>query len=329
MIKYISFFLLFIATLYAHDIGVAQAKLEEINKNHYRLHVQVGLSMQTLYAEPILPSKCKFTTVPGGRKSFSTIDYEFLCEEALLSEDELFLPWQREGVLLNSEWLDGSKSNRFFAADSGGISVLMADLNAGSGSLLMVAKRYVLLGIEHILEGYDHLLFVLCLLLLVNGTMLLIKTITAFTLAHSITLGLATLGFVNMPIAAVEASIALSIAFLAAEIIRSRLYGVISLSEKKPWLVAFGFGLLHGLGFASALSALGLPEKEVISALLFFNAGVEMGQLVFIFSVLIFLFIFKKVLVQKRKVVVSTVSSLIGVLAMYWFIQRALPIFIS
>ena len=329
MTKYFFVLFLFFTSLYGHDIGVAQANLEEINKNHYRLHVQVGLSMQTLYAEPMLPSKCKFTTQPGGRKSFSTIDYEFLCEEALLSADELFLPWQREGVLLNSEWLDGSKSNRFFAASSGGIPVLMADLNAGSGSLWMVAKRYVLLGTEHILEGYDHLLFVLCLLFLVTNFMTLFKTITAFTLAHSITLGLATLGMLSMPIAAVEASIALSIAFLAAEIIRSRLYGVVSLSEKKPWLVAFGFGLIHGLGFASALSSLGLPEKEIISALIFFNVGVELGQISFIMGVIALGFIFKNVLKAYRILLLVGLSTVIGVLSMYWFIERALPIFIS
>jgi len=328
MKSFFSFLLLSLFTLtHAHDIGVASAKLQEIKPSTYLLHVQVGLSMQTLYAPPIIPQKCTFITPPEGRKSFSSIEYEFECTEPLLSEDTLVFPWQREGVMLSSLWLDKSKSSRFFAADSNVITILMADLNAGSGSIFMIAKRYTLLGVEHILEGYDHLLFVLCLLLLVNSTMLLVKTITAFTLAHSITLGLATLGFMNMPIAAVEASIALSIAFLAAEIIRSRLYGVVSLSERKPWLVAFGFGLLHGLGFASALCALGLPQKEVLPALLFFNVGVEMGQLLFISAVLVFAFFLRKIFIANRNLLISGLSAIIGVLAMYWFIQRALPIF--
>ena len=151
-------------------------------------------------------------------------------------------------------------------------------------SAFEVARTYLALGVEHILLGVDHLLFVLALLILVKGTRRLIATVTAFTLAHSLTLAGATLGFVHVPGPPVEAAIALSIVFVAAEIIHSR-QGRASLTERFPWVVAFIFGLLHGFGFASALSEVGLPQSAIPIALLFFNVGVEVGQLLFIGSV--------------------------------------------
>ena len=147
-----------------------------------------------------------------------------------------------------------------------------------------VAGTYLVLGIGHILGGIDHLLFVLALLILVKGTRRLIMTVTAFTLAHSLTLAGATLGFVHVPGRPVEAAIALSIVFVASEIIHSR-EGRAGLTEKFPWVVAFTFGLLHGFGFASALNEVGLPQSAIPVALLFFNVGVEVGQLMFIASV--------------------------------------------
>jgi len=149
---------------------------------------------------------------------------------------------------------------------------------------LQVARTYLVLGVEHILGGIDHLLFVLALLIVVKGTRRLIATVTAFTVAHSLTLAGATLGFVHVPGPPVEAAIALSIVFVAAEIIHSR-QGNAGLTEKFPWVVAFTFGLLHGFGFASALSEVGLPQAAIPVALLFFNVGVEIGQLLFIASV--------------------------------------------
>ena len=147
-----------------------------------------------------------------------------------------------------------------------------------------VAVTYLKLGVGHILGGIDHLLFVLALLILVKGTRRLIATVTAFTLAHSLTLAGATLGYVHVPGQPVEAAIALSIVFVAMEIIHSR-QGRISLTERFPWLIAFTFGLLHGFGFASALSEVGLPQSAIPVALLFFNVGVEVGQLLFIAAV--------------------------------------------
>jgi hydrogenase/urease accessory protein HupE len=147
-----------------------------------------------------------------------------------------------------------------------------------------VIRTYAVLGIEHILTGFDHLLFVLALLILVDGVRRLVATITTFTLAHSITLALASLGLLHLPGPPVEASIALSIVFVASEIIHVR-QGRPGLTRRYPWVVAFTFGLLHGLGFASALAEVGLPPLSIPVALLFFNVGVEIGQLIFIAAV--------------------------------------------
>ena len=149
-----------------------------------------------------------------------------------------------------------------------------------------VAGTYTMLGIEHILLGIDHLLFVLALLMLVPNTRTLVWTITSFTLAHSLTLAAATLGWVNVPQQPVEAVIALSILFVAMEIVHWH-QGRPGITRRMPWLVAFTFGLLHGFGFAGALSEIGLPEHAIPLSLLFFNLGVEAGQLMFIAAVLI------------------------------------------
>ena len=149
-----------------------------------------------------------------------------------------------------------------------------------------VAATYGTLGVEHILLGVDHLLFVLALLMIVSGARKLVATVTAFTVAHSLTLAAATLGWVQVPQAPVEAVIALSILFVAAEIVHWK-QGRPGITRSKPWLVAFTFGLLHGFGFAGALHEIGLPEHAIPLALLFFNLGVEAGQLLFIGVVLL------------------------------------------
>jgi hydrogenase/urease accessory protein HupE len=186
-----------------------------------------------------------------------------------------------------------------------------------------VAWTYLVLGVEHILLGIDHLLFVLALILLVSGRKRLLGTITAFTVAHSITLAAATLGFVHVPGAPVEACIALSIVFVAAELIRSR-QGQPGLTERAPWLVAFTFGLLHGLGFAGALSEVGLPQHAIPLALLFFNVGVELGQLIFIAVVLCLAAIARRLPIRAPAWGWRVVPYGIGSVAMFWVIQRIL-----
>ncbi len=184
-----------------------------------------------------------------------------------------------------------------------------------------VAGEYLKLGVEHILLGVDHLLFVLALLLITQGAWRLIKTITAFTVAHSITLALASLGLVHMPQAPVEAIIALSIVFVAAEILRMR-NGHEGIATRAPWIVAFAFGLLHGFGFAGALAEVGLPEGQIPLALLFFNVGVEVGQLLFIAAVLSALAVIRRIRFRFLRWIEIVPPYAIGSAAMFWVIQR-------
>ena len=185
-----------------------------------------------------------------------------------------------------------------------------------------VAKTYTIIGVEHILMGIDHLLFVFALLLIVSGWKRLIGTITAFTFAHSITLVSATMGWLSVPQAPVEAVIALSILFLAVEIIHSQ-QGKVGLAERSPWLIAFIFGLLHGFGFAGALAEVGLPEHSIPHALLFFNVGVELGQLIFVAAALFVGWIVKKIFTQDLlKKGETTIAYAIGSLAAFWLMER-------
>jgi hydrogenase/urease accessory protein HupE len=222
-------------------------------------------------------------------------------------------------VLVRLERLDGSTQVTRLTPSAP--SYLVED----SPRATQVAVTYLKLGVEHILGGIDHLLFVLALLILVTGTRRLIATVTAFTVAHSLTLAGATLGFVHIPGPPVEAAIALSIVFVATEIIHSR-QGRIGLTERFPWIVAFTFGLLHGFGFASALSEVGLPQSAIPVALLFFNVGVEVGQLLFIAAVFTVIMLVQEIS-QRLKFSQPLWAwrippYTIGSLAMFWVIQR-------
>ena len=188
-----------------------------------------------------------------------------------------------------------------------------------SESIGQVIATYTTLGVEHILLGIDHLLFVFALLLLVPGRRMLVWTITSFTLAHSLTLAAATMGWVHVPQAPVEAVIALSILFVAMEIVHWK-QGRPGITRRWPWLVAFTFGLLHGFGFAGALSEIGLPEHAIPMALLFFNVGVELGQLAFIGAVLVAWALLSRLSwpVWAWRVPVYTIGSL----AAFWTIER-------
>jgi len=203
----------------------------------------------------------------------------------------------------------------------------------GSGE---VAATYLRLGVEHILFGFDHLLFVLALVILVRDWRRVAVTVTAFTIAHSITLAAATLGFVNVPGPPVEATIALSIMLVSVEILNAR-RGKPSLTARLPWLVAFSFGLLHGFGFAGALAEVGLPQHAIPVALLFFNLGVEIGQLVFVAAVLSAGAMFRRALALRLKpaLIQRTVNRLdviaayaIGTVAAFWLIERTSAFFV-
>jgi hydrogenase/urease accessory protein HupE len=190
-----------------------------------------------------------------------------------------------------------------------------------SQTALDISAVYLGLGVEHILLGIDHLLFVLVLLLITHGGWKLVKTVTAFTVAHSITLGLATLGFVHVPQAPVEAVIALSIVFVAAEILHAQ-NGRQSIAIRAPWIVAFVFGLVHGFGFAGALTEIGLPQGQIPLALLFFNVGVEAGQLLFIAGVLAAIQLLRRIGTELPNWMEKVPPYIIGSIAMFWVIQR-------
>jgi hydrogenase/urease accessory protein HupE len=190
------------------------------------------------------------------------------------------------------------------------------------------AGSYLRLGVEHILLGVDHLLFVLGLLLIVQGRWTLVKTITAFTLAHSITLAVATLGYASAPLPPLNAAIALSILFLGPEIVR-RWRGETSFTIRHPWVVAFAFGLLHGFGFASGLTSLGLPPAEIPLALLLFNVGVEIGQLAFIVLIVLLERSFRVLEVHWPAFAERLPGYVVGTLGAYWTIQRTLVLLAS
>ena len=229
------------------------------------------------------------------------------------------LPANRIDVLVRLARADGTAQlGRVLAVDPRFVFV-------ASPSAFEVVQTYTVLGIEHILTGFDHLLFVLALVILVKGVRRLIATITAFTVAHSLTLAAATLGWVHVPGPPVEAAIALSIVFVAGEIIHAR-QGKPGLTQRYPWVVAFTFGLLHGLGFASALAEVGLPQNSIPIALLFFNVGVEIGQLLFIAAVLACIAIGRSV---ARRFAWTAPSWLwrvppyaIGGVASFWVVER-------
>lgn len=225
------------------------------------------------------------------------------------------LPAVQTDVLLLIQLQDGTQHSAILRPGSPAFTIPL------KASKLEVAGSYWRLGTVHILEGVDHLLFVFALLLIVSGMMPLLKAVTAFTIAHSITLALATLDIVHIPPAPTEAIIALSILFLASEIIRQR-NGETGLTERYPWLIAFLFGLFHGLGFAGALTEIGVPQHEVPLALLMFNVGVESGQLFFIAVVVCLLQLLRYLPVTLVKNTWRILPYSIGSLAAFWSIER-------
>jgi hydrogenase/urease accessory protein HupE len=233
-------------------------------------------------------------------------------------------------VLVRVESLHGATQTERLSPTSTAFVVQAAP---GAGE---VAATYLRLGIEHILFGFDHLLFVLALVILVRDWRRVALTVTAFTIAHSITLAAATLDLVNVPGPPVEASIALSIVLVAVEIVNAR-RGMPSVTARWPWLIAFCFGLLHGFGFAGALAEVGLPHHAIPIALLFFNLGVEAGQLFFVAAVLTVGGLFRLAIAFRfdRAVVERTANRIdvtaayaIGTTAAYWLIERTSAFFV-
>lgn len=218
-------------------------------------------------------------------------------------------------VLVRAQHADGSVETHVLKPVHPSVT-LRRDGDARRG-----AGAYLYLGIEHILLGIDHLLFVLGLLLIVRDRWMLVKTVTAFTVAHSITLAVATFGVASVAAAPLNATIALSILFLGPEIVRAW-RGETSFTIRHPWVVAFAFGLLHGFGFASGLAQLGLPRGEIPLALLLFNVGVEIGQLAFVIGVLLLERAFRLLEIRWPKLVERLPGYLVGTAGAFWTIQR-------
>ncbi len=223
-------------------------------------------------------------------------------------------------VLVRIERLDGAHSTELVHPSRPYI-----EIPAPRGALA-TAIVFLTQGVEHILFGADHLLFVLGLMLIVRSRWMLLKTITAFTVAHSITLAAATLGYASIPAPPLNAAIALSILFLGPEIVRSW-RGETSFTIRRPWIVAFAFGLLHGFGFASGLTAIGLPRGDIPLALLCFNLGVEAGQLAFVAMILALVQAFKTIEMNWPRPVAWAPAYVVGSLGAFWTIQRVAMMF--
>jgi hypothetical protein len=316
----------------AHRLSPAFFGLAETAPNVFTVQWKVSISGGlAAVLEPQVPDGC---SIANGVRTYTLDDVRLQhavleCQSGLAGKKFTVngLAQTQTDVLLRVDYLDGSSSNQRLTPDGPVVTIPQQP------SAFEVVRTYTVLGIEHILLGIDHLLFVLALLLLVNGVGRLVATVTAFTVAHSITLGAATLGFVHVPSAPVEAIIALSILFLASELARRRAVATgvgddaANFTARFPWIVAFSFGLLHGFGFAGALSEVGVPEQAVPLALLFFNVGVELGQLLFIAAVFGFAWLVRLTAVRVPQVWQRAVAYGIGSVAAFWAIERTFAIF--
>ena len=311
----------FFSHVRAHELSTGFLLVNQTSEVEYVITWKTPLITDKMeLTRPQFPADCAGT--PGLSKSEQgLLEWKVTCKQPL-ADRSVRLPAMNAGLseLLVQVKLHDSKLNsqRLVAGQD------RFKVSAGPGTVGTM-KNYLVLGIEHILLGMDHLMFVLLLIVFVDGLWALVKTVTAFTVAHSITLAAASLGYVNVPAAPVESIIALSILFLATELARKHHLNPdqATLSMKYPWLVVFVFGLLHGLGFAGALSEVGLPENYFVMALLFFNVGIEIGQLLFIASVIIVgrsihSLLAKRVEAQWEMVMVYAV----GGISSYWFIDR-------
>jgi hydrogenase/urease accessory protein HupE len=309
------------ALCHAHESRPAYLEITEIQSGQYELLWKIPRRGDlVLPLSVMLPEVCT-DAVPGAKYALpgAAVERRLIdCGEAGLNGREIGvrgLSATITDVLVRIQTLDGQAQTVILKPHSPTFEVLKTQSN------LAVLQAYITLGIGHILFGIDHLLFVLCLLLLVDRIGPLIKTITAFTAAHSITLGLAVLGFVHVPQPPVEAVIALSILFLATELVKAR-RGIPAITTQYAWVVALCFGLLHGFGFAGALSEIGLPQTAVPLALFSFNVGVEIGQLLFIAAASLVIWAIKKVDLSWPDWTDQLINYTVGTLAAFWCIQR-------
>ena len=313
----------------AHEVRPAYLEMRETSPDTFDVLWKVparGEYRLSLHAR--LPGECSGAPLHGTFVGDAFVEqWQASCPSGLVGRTIVIdgLSATRTDVLARIERVDGTTQTVRLTPEQASFIVTAAP------TALEVSRTYFVLGIEHILLGIDHLLFVLGLLFLVGNWKQLVGTVTAFTVAHSITLAGATLGWLYAPQAPIEATIALSVMFVAAEILR-RARGRGGLAARAPWLVAFVFGLLHGFGFSGALREVGLPEQDIPVALLFFNVGVEVGQLVFIAVVVLVLSGVTRLLRrpehaergpwQSEAMIRVPVAYAIGSVAGFWTVQR-------
>ena len=295
-----------------HEMNPARLSLEEGQDGSYS-----GLWMFPTNAVG-LPAEVSFTDCEEKQRNLPEIQGKYLvsnikinCQESLKGKEIAFKGLTRlTDALVSVKFLDQTTFE--------GLATINTSKFDIPQEVSIYPTSYFWLGIEHLLSGIDHMLFVFGLLFLVSGTLNLVKTITAFTLAHSITLALSVLDIVSVPQASTEAFIALTIVYLALEVGDKQKY------NSTPWLIAFGFGLLHGLGFAGALTEIGINNENLLLSLLFFNAGIEAGQLMVIPFLALVIYLLKS---NKIKIEVNAFASyFIGGLGSYWLIERVLSI---
>ncbi len=317
----VSMLMMLSTPLQAHELQPSAFEMRQLTAQRYELAWRAPLYFKNPHpARLALPDDWQIVSGPGVERFADAILHRYVVnvpEKKLEGAVIRFIGLEATitDVFARFVWLDGSEITAIARPSQPWIEVVVQP------SAWRIISDYTILGVEHILFGFDHLTFVFALLLIVSGTRRLLITVTAFTLAHSITLATATLGIVWIPGPPIEAVIALSILFLASELVKVN-RGQISHTAQYPWIVAFTFGLLHGFGFAGALNDIGLPQNEVALALLMFNLGVEIGQLLFIAAALVVLVILHplKSLVPGWCRQVSAYA--LGGIAAFWLIER-------
>jgi len=306
--------------LQAHETRPAYLQIDETQPDNYaivwRTPVSAGMRLPILLQ---LPKATKNVATPTTQElTDSLVERRSIRVEGGLGGQRIeFVGLQATitDVLVRVHLLDGRSWSTIVRPSQAWIEIKPTQGRLGT------AGTFIAQGIRHILFGADHLLFVLGLLLIVKDRWMLVKTVSAFTLAHSITLALATLGYASVPVAPLNAAIALSILFLGPEIVRIW-RGQTSFTIRHPWVVAFAFGLLHGFGFASALTSAGLPRAELPLALLSFNVGVEIGQLAFVLLVLLLERAFRILQIHWPRWAAALPGYAVGCVGAFWSIQR-------
>ncbi|WP_040674730.1 HupE/UreJ family protein [Rhizobium grahamii] len=316
----------FVSSAVAHEIRPAYLQIDEMAAKRYKVVWRTPmLSGMRLPIVLRFPESVRNVTGPAERDLPDSLVQTRVIETdggGLAGERVEFVGLQATitDVLVRVHLLDGTVETTMIHPSEPWIDF------AATRSPLAAARVYFVSGFQHILLGIDHLLFVFGLLFIVRSRWMLVKTITAFTVAHSITLAVATLGKVEIPALPLNAMIALSILFLGPEIVRVW-RGQTSFTIRHPWIVSFAFGLLHGFGFASGLTSLGLPQGDIPFALLMFNLGVEAGQLAFVGLILLMIAALKSIEIRLPRGLELMPAYVVGMLGAYWTVDRIVVMF--